>query len=328
MKIDGGIGYDHEFSDAVSVCALFKEFEECGYDGVNVSELAHDPFLALALGASVTSTVELRSSVGVAFARNPVSMAHIGHDLNAYSHGRFTLGLGSQVKTHIERRFGCAWGAPIDQMSEYIDCLHAVWDCWYNDKPLHFEGKYYRHTLMTPDFSPGNSRYGRPRVALAAVGQQMVNLAAAKTDGLILHAFISEKYLSERVLPAVYDGLQLSGKTRNEIEISISPFIVSGCCEEEIEKERAFVRSRIAFYASTPAYVDVLQCHGYEDIHEPLNKLSKAGRWAEMAGLVSDEMLATYSISAPPEKVVSILRERYQGIADRVSIATPYMRAA
>ena len=246
MKVDAHMTPDwHQIPDHV------KKLEEQGYDGVGTAEMNHDPFMPLLLAAEHTRKIEIHTGIAVAFARSPMILANLGHDLNAYSQGRFTMGLGSQIRPHITKRFNMQWGAPAAQMKELIMAMRAIWANWYSDEPLRFEGKYYSHTLMTPAFTPENKQEGAPKVTLAAVGPVMTEVAGEVADGLIIHPFSNEKYIREVTLPAVERGLKKAGRRREGFEISYSPFIISGQDEVTFEKEKAAAKNRFAFYCRT-----------------------------------------------------------------------------
>lgn len=320
MKIDGIIGFRNEFNSIQALREAFITHETLGFDGVMVSEVAHDPFLPLMMGAEATEKLELRTGIAVAFARTPTLLAHSGHDLNSYTKGRFVLGIGSQIKPHVERRFGMPWHAPAAQMREYIRCLHAIWDNWYEQTPLRFEGKYYRLTLMTPEFCPANTEFGRPRIALAAVGPKMTEVAAQEAEGVILHAFNTQKYLEEVILPRIDSALQSVGKQRQDFEISFPAFVVSGDNEESFEHNKAMIKYRIGFYGSTPAYKPVLDCHGWGELQPELNRLSKEGKWAQMPDLISDEILQAFAVVGEPDSIAKQLKARYGKLVDRISL--------
>ena len=281
MKVDG-----HLTGDWTRIPGHIKTLESEGFDGVGTAEMNHDPFFPLLIAAEHSETIELQTGIAVAFARSPMTLANQGHDLNAYSKGRFTLGLGSQIRAHITKRFSMPWGAPAPQMRELILAMRAIWANWYEGEPLRFEGKYYNHTLMTPAFTPDNKEYGAPKVTLAAVGPIMTEVAGEVADGLIIHPFSNEKYIREVTLPAVERGLAKSGRSRDDFEISYTPFIISGNDEKTFAAQKAAAKQRISFYGSTPAYKNVLGVHGWGDLQPELNKMSKQGQWAEMGELV------------------------------------------
>tara|TARA_Y100001934_G_scaffold218156_1_gene259151 strand:+ start:2052 stop:3056 length:1005 start_codon:yes stop_codon:yes gene_type:complete len=314
MKVDG-----HLTGDWTRIPGHIKTLESEGFDGVGTAEMNHDPFFPLLIAAEHSEMIELQTGIAVAFARSPMTLANQGHDLNAYSKGRFTLGLGSQIRAHITKRFSMPWGAPAPQMRELILAMRAIWANWYEGEPLRFEGKYYNHTLMTPAFTPDNKEYGAPKVTLAAVGPIMTEVAGEVADGLIIHPFSNEKYIREVTLPAVERGLAKSGRSRDDFEISYTPFIISGNDEKTFAAQKAAAKQRISFYGSTPAYKNVLGVHGWGDLQPELNKMSKQGQWAEMGELVTDEMLNTFGIMGEPKDIVPAIQDRYGDFTDRTS---------
>ncbi len=322
MKIDTSFAFDDQLTDIGAIQAEFRRREQLGFDGVVAAEIRNDPFLLLGLGAAATERIELRTGIAVAFARNPMTTAYSAHDLQLFSQGRFTLGLGSQVQAHITKRFGMPWHGPAEQMAEFIHALHAIWDCWYEDKPLRFRGAHYRHTLMTPDFTPGDRRYGRPRIAMAAVGPRMIATAAREADGLLVHTFCTPKYLETEILPRVDATLREQGRDRADFEVSFPPFVVTGADAQEFAAARQRVKYRIAFYASTPAYRPVLACHGWEDLQPRLNQLTKNKAWDRLPEQISDEMLETFAVVGEPHRVANELRRRYGGLVDRLTLET------
>lgn len=314
MKVDG-----HLTPDWRLIPDHVRKMEQQGFDGVGTAEMNHDPFMPLLLAAEHSEKIELRTGIAVAFARSPMILANLGHDLNAYSRGRFTLGLGSQIRPHITKRFSMPWHAPAPQMRELILAMRAIWANWYEGEPLRFEGKYYNHTLMTPAFTPEDKAYGAPRVTLAAVGPVMTEVAGEVADGLIIHPFSNEKYIREVTLPAVERGLAKSGRSRDDFEISYTPFVISGKDEATFEKEKAAAKGRISFYGSTPAYKNVLGVHGWGEMQIELNKMSKEGKWQEMGELITDDMLNTFGVMTEPGKVVGEIKARYGDVVDRTS---------
>src|SRR5882724_7194044 len=287
MKVDGGL----IATDLAAVPARARALEAAGYDGGVSAEISSDPFLPLALAADHTTRLELMTSIAVAFARNPMLLANVGHDLNAYSKGRFILGLGSQIRPHIAKRFSMPWSRPAARMREFILAMRAIWDAWYAGKPLDFRGEFYTHTLMTPMFTPTNSNYGPPRVFLAAVGPQMAEVAGEVADGLIAHAFTTERYVREVTLPAVERGLARAGKQRADFSITCPVFVATGRDEASRAASRSAVCKQIAFYGSTPAYRPVLESVGRGELQSELNRLSKVGQWDEMGRRIDDELL-------------------------------------
>lgn len=320
MKIDSSFSFDDRLDDIGVIQERFRRLERLGFDGVVTAEIRNDPFVAVGLGAAVTERVELRTGIAVAFARNPMTMAYSAHDLNLYSRGRFTLGLGSQIQAHITKRFGMPWHGPARQMAEFIRALHAIWDCWYEGKPLNFRGQYYRHTLMTPDFTPHDTRFGRPRVVMAAVGPLMIDTAAREADGILIHTFCTPKYLEEQILPRIHATRAERGRRREDFEVSFPPFVVTGATEAEFEAAKRRVKYRIAFYGSTPAYRPVLECHGWQDLQPKLNQLSKNHGWDRMPDLISDEILEAFAVVGEPRQVAQRIKARYGHLVDRLTL--------
>jgi probable F420-dependent oxidoreductase len=319
MKIDAGL----MTTDLGGVPSRVRELEASGYDGAVTAEIANDPFLALALAAEHSQRIELLTSIAVAFSRNPMTLAQTSHDLNAFSRGRFILGLGSQIRPHITKRFSMPWSAPAARMREFILAMRAIWDCWYGGKPLDFRGEFYTHTLMTPMFTPDEKRYGAPRVYLAAVGPRMTEVAGEVADGLIAHGFTTEKYFREVTLPAIERGLAKAGRPRTEFAVSCPVFVVTGEDERAFEASRTAVTRQIAFYGSTPAYRGVLEAHGWGELQSELNRLSKLGRWEEMGTRIDDEVLEAFAVVAEPDRVVSALKARCGDSIDRVLCTFP-----
>jgi probable F420-dependent oxidoreductase len=301
-----------------------RELEELGYDGVFTAETSHDPFLPITLAALETERIELGTGIAVAFARNPMSTAVVANDLQLYTEGRFILGLGSQIKPHIEKRFSMEWSHPADRMREFILAMRAIWATWNEGAKLDFRGDFYRHTLMTPFFNPGPNPYGTPKVFLAAVGERMTEVAGEAADGILLHGFTTERYVREITLPALERGWARAGKQRRDFELSGPMFVVTGTNDEEYEAARSGTKQQIAFYGSTPAYRGVLELHGWGDLQGELNRLSKQGDWVQMGELVDDEVLATFAVTGEPEEIPAKLLERYGDIVDRVSFYAPY----
>jgi probable F420-dependent oxidoreductase len=322
MKVDGGIG-----SNLATAGAQARELEEAGYSGAWTAETAHDPFFPLLMGAEHTSTLELGTSIAVAFARNPMTLANIGWDLQAYSQGRFILGLGSQIKPHITKRFSMEWSKPAARMREMILAMRAIWDTWQNGTPLAFRGEFYTHTLMTPFFTPDARElegFGPPRVYLAGVGELMTEVAGEVCDGFLCHGFTTERYLREVTIPALERGRAKAGKTMEGFEIVGPSFVVTGSNEEEMSAAATGTRQQIAFYGSTPAYRGVLELHGWGGLQDELNTLSKQGKWVEMGNLIDDDILNTFAVVGEPEKVAPELHKRYGDVIGRISFYAPY----
>lgn len=325
MKVDSGLV---GMSDLGRVGTTARDLEADGFDGLVSAEIDCDPFLPLVLAAEHTERIELMTSIAVAFARNPMTVAQIGNDLQAFSKGRFILGLGSQIKPHVTKRFGMPWSAPAARMREFVQALRAIWRCWYEGEKLAFRGDFYTHTLMTPMFVPKNNPFGPPRVVLAAVGPKMTEVVGEVADGMLVHAFTTARYLREVTLPALERGLGQAGRRRSEIELCYPAFVVTGNDEVEWKTARTAVARQIGFYGSTPAYRGVLDVHGWGPLQEELNRLSKAGQWEAMGELVTDEVLGEFAIVAEPEKVGTALAERFGGLVDRVLCSFAFLPEA
>jgi probable F420-dependent oxidoreductase len=319
MKVDGAIGFH---SDASVIAQSAKYQEELGFDGIWVPETGHDPFVVLALASQLVSKIELGTGIAVAFARNPMNMAMLANDLQILSKGRFMLGLGSQIKPHIEKRYSMPWSSPAKRMREFIQAMRAIWHSWNTGEKLEFRGEFYTHTLMTPFFSPGSNQYGAPKVFLAAVGELMAQVAGEVADGILIHGFTTERYLKEVTIPAVQKGLAKAGKNRADFEVSYPAFVVSGNNEGEIQAAESLVKQQIAFYGSTPAYRPVLELHGWGDLQTELNTLSKQGKWVEMGSLISDDILNAFAVVDEMSNVAKRLKERFSGVVDRISFYT------
>jgi probable F420-dependent oxidoreductase len=295
--------------------------EAAGYSGAFTGEVSGDPFLPLAVAAARTNHIELGTSIAVALARSPMSLAYTAYDLQRFSRGRFSLGLGSQVKAHITRRFSMPWGKPAAQMREYVQALRAIWRTWSDGEPLAFDGTYYRHTLMTPMFTPAPHEYGTPRVLIAGVGEAMSKVAGEVADGFLCHAFTTERWVRERTLPAIRAGFERAGRSPDGFTVKASIFLATGD-DANIVRAVAEIRPHLAFYASTPAYRPVLALHGWEEIGDRLAVLAHEKRWDEMGTLIDEDMLNAFAIVASPDQVRDRLAERCEGAIDRVSFVT------
>jgi probable F420-dependent oxidoreductase len=328
MKVDGGIGDMRGGSGGAGylsgAAAAAKELEDQGYDGIWTAETSHDPFFPLLLAAQETTRVELGTGIAVAFARNPMNLAQIAWDLQAASGGRFILGLGSQIKPHITKRFSMPWSSPAARMREMILAIRAIWASWNDGTKLDFKGDFYTHTLMTPFFNPGPNPHGNAKITLAGVGELMTEVAGEVCDGFLCHGFTTERYLREVTLPALERGAAKAGRSLADIEISGPAFVVTGGNEEEMERGIAGTKQQIAFYGSTPAYRGVLELHGWGDLQDDLNRMSKEGKWQEMGELITDEILHTFAVVAEPEKLAAGIEERYGDIVQRLSFYAPY----
>ncbi len=321
MKIDAAI-LDQSLA---SVGDTARKLERLGcYDGAFSFEGPHDPFFPLVLAAEATDRLELCTAIAVAFARSPMLLANIGYDLQQLSRGRFILGLGSQIRPHIQNRFSMPWSKPAERMRELVLAIREIWHCWNQGGRLDFRGEFYTHTLMTPFFNPGTNPFGNPRIFLAGVGPRMTEAAGEVADGFFIHPFHTAESLRETTLPALDRGRAKSGRSRENFEISCQVMIVSGENDEEQERARTAVKTQIAFYGSTPAYRCVLDSRGWGDLQPELNQLTKRGKWVEMAALIDDEILEAVAVCGPRDQIADRIRERYAEFADRVSLVAPY----
>ncbi len=318
MKLDVNIAID----SLRDVPALARDAEALGFDGLWASETRHDPFLPLAVAAQHTQRASLGTAIAVAFPRSPTVVAHTAWDLQAASDGRLVLGLGTQVKGHNERRFSVAWSAPGPRLREYILALRAIWDCWQTGGPIDFRGEHYAVTLMTPFFAPRPIAHPRIPIYIAAVNAYNLRLAGELCEGVHLHPFHSVRYLREFALPKIEEGLARSGRSRSDIALATSVFMVTGRTGAEVAAAREQARAQIAFYASTRTYEPVLAAHGWQDLTPRLHRKSVAGDWTGMARLVTDEMLGAFVVEAPLDGLADALRSRYGGILDRLA---PYL---
>jgi probable F420-dependent oxidoreductase len=295
--------------------------ERDGYAGFAAAETKHDVFSALTLAARATGRVTLQSAIAVAFARNPMSVAVLANDLQLISGGRFQLGLGSQVRAHIERRFAMPWSKPAARMAEFVTAIRAIWHAWATGDRLVFRGEFYKHLLMTEFFDPGPNPHGSPPILLAAVGERMTAVAGQVADGLLVHPLTSTTYLRDKTLPALRTA---RGGTLDGFTLGLSAMVVLGADEPARAAAERAVRGQIAFYGSTPAYRPVLEAHGWGELADRLNALSRRRAWAEMAAAIGDDVLDTFAVAGAPAEVAARLRDRFGGTVDRLSLYTPY----
>ncbi len=297
-----------------------KAAEALGYDGIVTYEIQNDPFLSLAFAAMATERITLGTGIVVAFPRSPMVVAEIGYDLQRQSHGRFHLGLGAQVKGHNERRFSVPWSPPAPRMREYVESLRAIWRCWEKSEPLHYEGKHYRFTLMTPEFSPPPTGLPRIPISIAAVGPAMLKVAGRVCDGVRLHGFATRKYLEEVCLPKLNEGLALSGRNRRNFEVWGGGFVVTGANDEELQRQMEGIRYRVAFYGSTRSYHHVFRVHGWEDLGMKLHEMSKRGEWKKMPAEVPDDVLRSFAAVATYDELADTLESRFGGVTDTLTL--------
>ena len=293
--------------------------ENMGYNGLLMTELKHDPFLPLAVAATSTETVTLATGIAISFLRSPMSIANIAWDLNEATSGRFTLGLGTQIRAHNEKRFSVPWSPPGPRMREYIQALKAIWRCWKYDEKLSFEGEHYRFTLMTPEFVPASSGIDLPPVTLAAVGPVMIKTAAEVADGIRLHGFCTAKYFEETINPRIELGLKAAGKKRRNFEVSGGGFIATGSDNEAVDKATETVRYRVGFYGSTPAYWPVLETHGYGDLGRKLNAMTKSGEWDKLAAQIPDNLLELFCAIGRHDEIAKNIQHRFGKMADVIT---------
>lgn len=304
--------------------ALARETEAGPYDGLWVTENRYDPFPTLAIAAEHTSRISLGTGVAIAFARTPMTVAYPAWELQTFSQGRFVLGLGSQVRAHVTNRFGMVFTEPAARMKEFVEALREIWRCWSTGEPLRFEGRFYRHTLMTENFVPAPTGHGTPPVYLAAVGPRMTEVAGAVADGLIAHPFLTESYARERLLPTLATGASKAGRSPGSIATVGAIFVATGRDEAELLAAEQTVKRRIGFYGSTPSYRPVLDHHQFGELQPILNDLARAGRWGEMGALIPQELYDAMVISGTPDEVGGELHRRFSDVFDRVSINAPY----
>jgi probable F420-dependent oxidoreductase len=316
VRVDGTLG---GLETAVSQATTA---EAAGYDGVWTGEVSSDPFLPLAVATAATSRLRLGTSIAVALARSPVALAYTANDLQRFSGGRFSLGLGSQVKAHITRRFSMPWGRPAAQMREFVLAMRAAWTSWEQGTPLAFEGEYYRHTLMPPAFVPPAHPFGPPRILLAGVGDGMTRAAGEVADGFFCHWFTTPRWIREHTIPALVEGRRRAGRTLADFDICVGGFVATGT-DQEITEAVGRMRAQISFYGSTPAYRAVLELHGWGDLGTELTALSKQNRWTEMAGLIDDEVVETFGIVAAPDDLPGRIAQRYGDLATRLTLNPP-----
>lgn len=306
--------------DLGTVRSVYAELEALGYDRAFSFEAKHDPFLPLAVAAEHATTIGLGTAVAIAFARTPMTLANVGWDLQVLTGGRFTLGLGSQIRQHVTERFSMPWSRPAARMRELVEAIRAIWAAWETGEPLDFAGEFTRHTRMIPAFDPGPNPFGPPPIFTAGVGPRMTAVAGEVADGFLVHPVNTRRSLVELTLPALAEGAARAGRAVGELEVVCVTIVVTGRSEEELVRSREAVRRQLAFYGTTPAYQPVFALHGYGDLRPELASLARDGRWDEMAGLVDDDLLATIAVCGEPDEIAPLLRARLDGISDSVSL--------
>jgi probable F420-dependent oxidoreductase len=300
-----------------------RRLEAIGVDGVFTFEGPHDVFTPLVLAAAATTRLELTTNVAIAFPRNPIQLAHQAYDLQLLSRGRFTLGLGTQVRAQVERRYGAAFERPVARMRELVAALRAIFSSWEHGETLDFRGEFTSHTLMPPLFNPGPHPFGMPPIALGALGPQMVRLAAEVADGVLVMPFNTASHFRERTLPAIAEGLARAGRVRSELTVTGEAIVCCGRDEAELTVAREAGRWLVAFYASTPSYRPVLEVEGWEELQPELTTLTKTGRWEEMPEVIDDTVLTTLAAVGTPEEVAAAVSARFGGLVDRIGFYTP-----
>jgi len=323
MKLDAALGTEGKYLKEIDQTA--SAAEDLGFAGLWTSETKHDGFLPLAIAANETSTMELGTSVAIAFSRSPMETAQTTWDLQDLSEGRFLLGLGTQVKAHITRRFSMPWDRPASRLREYILALRAIWESFQTEGPLKFEGEFFGHTLMTPFFNPGPIEHPEIPVYIAGVNTRLARLAGEICDGFHVHPFHSPEYVRQTVKPAIAEGADEAGRDPGQVVLATSAFVVSAESEKDAREQRESVRAQISFYASTPTYRTVLEAHGWEDVGEKLGTMAREKKWREMPALISDEMLAAFAVEAAPDEIGPALKARYEGFIDRVALYLPFV---
>lgn len=307
-------------TDLNQVGAKVAVLESSGFSGVTTQENRFNPFLPLAVAATESQRLELRTSVAIAFARSPMASANLGWDLQAASGGRFVLGIGSQVKGHNVRRFSVPWSAPAPRMREYVQAVRAIWDCWQNGTKLDYQGQHYQFTLMTPNFAPEPLACGLPKIQIAAVGPAMMKVAAEECDGAMLHGFCTRKYLDDVVVPKFDNALQRVGRSRDAFELSGGGFVATGRDDAAVNKMYEWIRQRVGFYGSTPSYWPVFEVHDLMDLGHKLNEMSKKGQWDEMTQEVPDDVVDLFAAVGRFDQIADAIAARFGGVASVVGL--------
>jgi probable F420-dependent oxidoreductase len=322
VQLDAGLGTEGDHLRGIGTTA--RAAEDLGFAGLWTSETKHDAFLPLAIAANETREMELGTSVAIAFSRSPMETAQTAWDLQDLSGGRFVLGLGTQVRAHITRRFSMPWDRPAARLREYIMALRAIWESFQSEGPLNFEGDFYHHTLMTPFFDPGPIDHPDIPIYIAGVNTRLATLAGEICDGFHVHPFHSPEYLRRTVIPAITEGAGQSNRNPEQVTLATSAFVITGENREKTAEQRESVRAQISFYASTPTYRTVLEAHGWEEVGERLGTMAREKNWREMPTLITDEMLAAFAVEAAPDEIGPALRECYDGLIDRVALYLPF----
>ncbi|MBI3656371.1 MAG: TIGR03617 family F420-dependent LLM class oxidoreductase [Acidobacteria bacterium] len=322
MRLDVAL----DISSLKDVPAQAQAAEKLGFDALWVPETNHDPFLALALAAEHTNTIKIGTAIAVAFPRSPMVLAYTNWDLQALSAGRMMLGLGTQVKGHIERRFGMVWESPAEKLKEVIQSLRTIWDCWQNDTKLRYTGKFYNFSLMTPFFNPGPIDYPRIPIFISAVNKHVCQLVGEICDGIHIHPLHTPRYIREVIIPNIEIGATRAGRSPQSVQRSATVFAALGRTEDEINSMREVIRAQISFYASTRTYKPVLDLHGWGDLCESLGAKAARGEWHLMPAEIPDAMLDEFTVSAPYTEVAEHLKAKYDGLLDRLTLYIPFNR--
>jgi len=322
-KLDPGLREPDTALDIRDFARLAKLAEEVGLDAVLVEETKDDPFQLLALGAASTSTIQLGTSVAIATPRSPTVTAMSAWSLQKLSGGRFLLGLGTQVRAHVERRFGISWSAPAPWMRDYINAIRAVWDCWQEGTPLDYRSDHYNLNVMVPLFDPGPIDHPDIPIHLSAIGPNMCAVAGEVADGVRLHPVCTPKYIDEQVLPHLQRGAARSDRDVDAVEVCMKPLIGTARDGKQLEKVIDTVRARVSFYLSTPSYRRTFAVHGWEHIARQASELSRAQRWDDLPGLVDDNMLHTVATIGTHDEIADNIKSRYSDRVDRIEFSIP-----
>lgn len=314
------LGYHTVAISPTELASIAAEIEELGYDSVWMAETKHDPFVGLAVAAARTQRVTVNTGLVVALARNPMTTAMAANDLQLVSGGRFTLGLGSQIKAHITRRFSMPWSAPAARMREYVLAIRAIWASFETGDRLRFRGEFYRHTLMSPFFNPGPNPYGNPPILLAGVGELMTEVAGEVGDGFLGHILSTRRYLEESAFPLLRKGREKAGHTMAGFDVHLTPILVTGANEDEFRRSADHARDQIAFYAAIPSYGHVLELEGFGGLRDELHRLAAEGRWAEMPAVIDDVALDTFAVVGEPHEVGEKLQQRFGHLATSIAL--------
>ncbi|MEM7096042.1 MAG: TIGR03617 family F420-dependent LLM class oxidoreductase [Actinomycetota bacterium] len=322
-KLDPGL---RPTADPLDLDGFFEgaqQVERIGYDRLTVTETRFDPFVQLALAAQATERIELASAVAIAFPRSPTVTAQAAWTLHKLSHGRISLGLGTQVKGHIERRFGMAWAPAGPWMREYVQAVREIWRSYQTGEQPSHDGEHYSISLMVPLFDPGPLETPPPDIVLAAVKPYLCRVAGEVGDGLRPHPICTPRYIDEVMKPAVADGAGRAGRSLDDVEITVAPLVATAATEQALEARIREVRARVAFYASTPAYRPAFDLHGYTDLSVELAQLSKAQRWDDMPDRITDEVLHTYAIVGSYDEIAGLVAERYADTVHATEFSIP-----